>query len=79
MMFTSNKKKQKKAKKILALGFTEADIIDAADAILDLEVNPYINGVYHGKGRKVVKKDSKEKGKQEQKGKGDKKKKLRKR
>lgn len=57
------KKKKSTAKTIIKLGFSEQDIIDAADYILEQEYNPYIDGVYHVKGSKVVKKVNKAKSK----------------
>lgn len=79
MKLISPKKKLKIAKGIIKCGFSEQDIIDAADAILDKEPYPYINGVYHGKSRKVVKEGSKasrkesyQKGKEQVKAKGEK-------
>lgn len=59
MKFTTQKKKAKKCKEIIKLGFSEQDIIDAADAILDKEPSTYIAGVYNGKSSKVVKEVSK--------------------
>tara|TARA_R110000851_G_scaffold317339_1_gene480784 strand:+ start:15374 stop:15583 length:210 start_codon:yes stop_codon:yes gene_type:complete len=41
-------------------GFSEQDVVDAADAILEQEPNPYVNGVYNGKSSKVVKESPKE-------------------
>lgn len=55
------KMKKKKAKKIKkVLGFTDQDIIDAADAVLEKEISLYYNGVYDGKAKeKQAKLDAK--------------------
>lgn len=59
MKYITAKKKAKKCKAIIKCGFSEQDIIDAADSILDKLTIPQMLGQDNGKGRKVVKEGSK--------------------